>query len=35
MPDPKVRDMLLARVYDLTGRMADLVCEACFDMVRQ
>jgi hypothetical protein len=27
MPDPKVRDMLPARVDDLTGRMADLVAE--------
>jgi hypothetical protein len=28
MPDPKVRDMLLAKVDDLTGRMAELVDEA-------
>jgi hypothetical protein len=27
MPDPKVRDMLLAEVDDLTGRMVDLVAE--------
>jgi hypothetical protein len=27
MPDPKVRDMLLAKVDDLTGRMAELVDE--------
>jgi hypothetical protein len=27
MPDPKVRDMLLAKVDDLTGRMVDLVAE--------
>jgi hypothetical protein len=27
MPDPKVRDMLLAKVDDLTGRMAELVAE--------
>jgi hypothetical protein len=27
MADPKVRDMLIARVDDLTGRMADLVAE--------
>jgi len=27
MPDPKVRDMLPARVDDLTGRVADLVAE--------
>jgi hypothetical protein len=27
MPDPKVRDMLLARVDDLTGRLAELVAE--------
>jgi hypothetical protein len=35
MPDPKVRDMLLARVDDLTGRMADVACEACFGEVRR
>jgi hypothetical protein len=27
MPDPNVRDMLLAKVDDLTGRMAELVDE--------
>jgi hypothetical protein len=27
MADPKVRDMLLARVDDLTARMGDLVAE--------
>jgi hypothetical protein len=27
MPDPKVRDMLLAKVDDLTGRIVDLVAE--------
>jgi hypothetical protein len=27
MPDPKVRDMLLARVDDLTARMCELVAE--------
>jgi hypothetical protein len=27
MPDPKVRDMLIAKVDDLTGRMAELVAE--------
>jgi hypothetical protein len=27
MPDPKVRDMLLARVDNLTGRMAEPVAE--------
>jgi hypothetical protein len=27
MPDPKVRDMLLAKVDDLTGRVVDLVAE--------
>jgi len=25
--------MLLARVDDLTGRMADVACEACFEEV--
>jgi hypothetical protein len=27
MPDPKVRDLLLARVDDLTARMTELVAE--------
>jgi len=27
MPDPTVRDLLLAEVDDLTGRMAELVAE--------
>jgi hypothetical protein len=27
MPDPKVRDMLIAKVDELTGRMAGLVDE--------
>jgi hypothetical protein len=35
MPDPKVRDMLLARVDDLTGRTADVACEACSEEVRR
>jgi hypothetical protein len=27
MPDPKVRDMLIAKVDELTGRMTELVDE--------
>jgi hypothetical protein len=27
MPDPKVRELLIARVDDLTGRIADLIAE--------